>query len=178
MNILLFVFEIYFALQLVVSGLAKAENRSYFEFTLRQHKVMPTQITTVFSRLFPIFEIFLGFLLLISYGVWAIYIAIVNLLLFFSFLIYKIFLAFNKPNSDCGCSGTSSQKTIDSISLISSTILVLFAVITFWLTTWVESVAWEVKGITISLLVLMIAWVLIRLNLKKRAYKHDTPNTI
>jgi hypothetical protein len=157
MSIISTLLSIYFALQLGIAGLAKLDTLNEFEFNLRQHKILPSQVIPILIHLFPVIEIIVAFLLLLPYSGWSWYIALLNCGIFSTFLIYKFILAVTKPNSFCGCGGVI-HKRVDMSNLLISGFLVLLALLHLWLTLGKEFISWHWQLVNLFLFIMLIGW--------------------
>lgn len=141
MHLVLVAIEIYLAITLGVSGLAKAEYPDQFEATLRRHGILPKRTLRAASRLIPIFEIVVAALLVT--GIAPRPSASVALVLFLSFLLTEIVLLATRQSNECGCYGVAFPRKVDAAGVAASTILVSLAAFHLWGVTQVTSVPWD-----------------------------------
>lgn len=120
MAILSFVISLYLAAVLGVSGLAKLARPDHFAETLRIHEVLPWQIIEPFSRLFPMFEIFVSGWLLS--GVSSTLAGLLALTQFAAFAFLESYLVVTHRATDCGCFGVAFRTKVDVISILVSAV--------------------------------------------------------
>lgn len=141
MHLALVAIEIYLAIILGVSGLAKAEYPDQFEATLRRHGILPKRTLWAASRFIPTLEIVVA-ALLVS-GVAALLSAALALCLFLGFLVTEIILLSTRRSNECGCYGVAFPRKVDPAGVAASTILVSLAAFHLSEVTQVTSVPWD-----------------------------------
>ena len=168
MSWLVFILELYFAMLLGVSALAKVDDPQHFAQTLRQQKILPTWSISATSRVVPLIEISIAILLVL--GITEVITAILVLVLFVIFLGIKVFLLMTKSEAGCGCNGVTKQEKVDGISVLISTILVLLIVVQLWLVALRASVSLQWRLIECVIFLGVVGFLLLKIILKHRAY--------
>lgn len=120
MHIMLLGMEFYFAALLGTAGLAKLASLHQFAATLRQQRILPHWSIAWVSRLVPWIEVGLA-CLLISGGAPRLA-AVLTLLVFAGFLLFKVLLLRANPGVDCGCGHDARPTPVDGASITVSAI--------------------------------------------------------
>ena len=166
MNLLAFALELYFAVTLWVSGLAKIDSPKYFLIALAQQRILPKRSRTFVTRTLPWMEILLA--LLVVAGIFKQMTAILLLSLFIIFLGLKIFLLTTGRTKDCGCYGSAKPQEVDGASITVSFIIVLLAAVHLWLVINTISVVWIWRLIIGSVFIIVSCFFLVRVMIRRR----------
>jgi len=166
MGILIFVLELYLAVTLGVSGLAKVADLSYFESVLKEQRILPLWSIQAASRISPWVEIALAFFLITGFFTVAASLLVVALFAFF--LGIKLFLLKKKNGADCGCLGRVNAQKVDGASVGASVILLLVAGIHFWLVMDIAPIYWVWRAIGVIFVGGIMGMLLGRIIVKKR----------
>jgi hypothetical protein len=144
---------------LLVAGLAKLENSRDFASVVSVLGWIPVRLIKPFTVIFAWFEIVFAFVL--ASGLWLIGGATMTVMLFFVFLIARIFIARREHNVNCGCFGTRQRAKTNSVELTVSGTHLALAMFYLWLTTWVKPLPIIFNAIVMILFVvfcLMVGW--------------------
>ena len=125
------ILSIYFAFTLFVAGVSKFDDLSYFRATLRVIRLLPGHTIHIVSQFIAGFEVIFAIILIL--GVASIEAAIINLVLFVSFIIFKLFVFLRKLPPECGCFGATYKARIDPVSITVSSIQIGLALIYLFL---------------------------------------------
>ena len=169
MNMIVFGIELYFAIMLGVSGIAKIAEPYDFAATLRRHRILPAWSVTPFSRVFPWLEVAIAGAVLT--GAAAVATAALVLALFSAFLIVEVILVVTRRATDCGCYGVAYRQKVDGASILVSTILILLASVHLWLTTWVAPISQPWRILALIVLGGAGCWLLWRVKQKQYAQR-------
>lgn len=140
-----FALELYFAAMFGVSGLAKMEQPDRFAATLNRHRILPHWSVHVTSRLIPLAEVVLAIVLVTGLAPTAATVA--TLVLFAMFGAVETVLVVTKRATECGCYGVAYPQQVDGVSIATSVVLVLLAIVDFWLTTHTAPIPWPWRPI-------------------------------
>ncbi len=136
MNILRFLLDIYFAMVLGTSGLAKIDSPAYFATVLRRQQLLPAWSINLISKAFPWFEIIIAFLLLLAESTCKILVVSTVCVLFLTFLLIKVILLVRGQSTDCGCYGKALSQKIEESGIVVAVVQAIFALGLFSLTLW------------------------------------------
>ena len=136
MNILRFVLDIYFAMVLGTSGLAKIDSPAHFATVLRRQQLLPAWSVPLISKTFPWFEIIIAFLLLLAENIFKTLVVFIVFALFLLFSIIKLILLVRGQSTDCGCYGKALSQKIEESGIVVAVVQVIFALGLFVLTLW------------------------------------------
>lgn len=138
MAVIAFLFELYFAAMLGVSGLAKTEHPEQFARTLTRHRILPRWTIRTIGRVFPTLEVVIAALLVA--GLARVPVAAFVVLLFVTFGAVETILVVTKRATDCGCYGLAYSQKVDWASVAVSSLLTLLAALHLWIVTDTPSV--------------------------------------
>lgn len=168
MTFILLALELYFAVMLGVSGLAKMEHPDRFADTLRLHRILPEWSIKGVSLLFPWFETLLAAVLIA--GVAARVTASIVLGVFLLFLLIESILVVTKRATECGCYGVAFRQKVDGASIAVSTILVILAIIHLGMILAGVTVPWSWRLPILLFLMGASLWLFWRIRIRRKLY--------
>lgn len=159
MIVFYFALNLYFAIVLGVSGLAKAEDPDLLAETLRRHRILPLWSIVGMSRIIPSGEIVLASLLVA--GVTPMATTVVVFALFASFFAIEATLLMTRRPVACGCYGNLYERKVDHFSLVTSAVFVCLAALQVWGAAHETPVGWVWRLLASSLwgsIACMLLW--------------------
>jgi peroxiredoxin len=172
MVLLLVALELYFSVMLIVSGLSKLADPKTFSIALVQQRILPLRAINYATKILPLVELLLAFLLIIGFA--APVTAVALLLLFFGFFGLKVFLLAT-GRTDCGCFSSHNRQQVDAASVVVALLLAILAAFHLWLVFHNDSVALLWRLVIGFLCIGGACFLLIRIFIKRQLSLPDDP---
>ena len=119
--------QVFFALNLGVNAISKLTCRVCFSAALTQADIIPKSIRGSFASVFPLAEFILAVLLLT--GWYRAEVAIVTLMLFICFALYRYAILRIRPLANCGCNSFTTSSKSAKVGVLTGVIYCLLSVI-------------------------------------------------
>lgn len=141
LSLLVFGLTYYFAAVLGVAGLAKLDQPTAFEETLRRYHLLPSWSVPAVTRAVPWLELALAVVLIagIAVGVIALFV----FMLFLLFFVLNTLWFLTRRAGNCGCYGGSNPRRVDGANVATASILALLAALHLWATIEAKPLGWQ-----------------------------------
>jgi hypothetical protein len=166
MSIILFATNVYFGMLLGVAELTKIRWPDAFQSELLAQRGVPKWSAYYIAIVFPWLEIIVAAFLVM--GAFLIPTAVVTLILFTVFLVFKIVLYKNKRLSGCACFVANRQETIDLASITTSILFFLLALFQLWASIQIQPLNGQLQLLIGTVFLITATWILFKGNIMSR----------